>query len=339
MLFAALLCTVLPAAEDLSPVRVSKVFLKTSVLNNSEVQDMLIRVAGESAEHITVKIPYSASTDSASTAGKICTQHGLLEDHCKQLQFHLDGHIKHLRGEMEIHATPAHHVPSGDLYLDLLKRSVVNSIYGEYESDLKRDSGTLTNPRSAHTMVGSKMLDNLHYVAEHALLHNTPGDFIETGVWRGGCCIFLAGLLKTYGQSTRTVYVADSFEGLPAPNKEQYPNDEADLSYLVEDLAVSLEQVQENFRRYNLLDQERVHFIKGFFSDTIPTAPVHTIAVLRMDGDMVSTFQVNTAVHLYIFSNICLPLCTFGSYPPVRKHCGSTEAPVPQAKPRRMGNH
>jgi hypothetical protein len=151
--------------------------------------------------------------------------------------------VKHLRGELEIQATPEHHVPSSDLYLDLLKRSLLNSIYGEVENGLERGSGVLHNPKSAHSMAGSKMLDNLQYVSEHALLHGTPGDFIETGVWRGGSCIFLAGVLKVYGISTRRVFAADSFEGLPPPNDKLYPNDKADLSFTVDDLAVSLEQV------------------------------------------------------------------------------------------------
>jgi O-methyltransferase len=53
-------------------------------------------------------------------------------------------------------------------------------------------------------------------------------------------------------------------------------------------LAVSLEQVRENFRRFGLLD-ERVEFIKGWFSETLPTAPVERISVLRLDGDYYSS--------------------------------------------------
>jgi hypothetical protein len=56
-------------------------------------------------------------------------------------------------------------------------------------------------------------------------------------------------------------------------------------------LAVSLERVQENFRRYGLLD-EQVRFLKGWFRDTLPTAPIERLAVLRLDGDLYeSTIQ------------------------------------------------
>lgn len=47
----------------------------------------------------------------------------------------------------------------------------------------------------------------------------------------------------------------------------------------------SLEEVQENFRRYNLLD-DQVQFLKGWFCDTLPTAPIEKLAVLRLDGDL-----------------------------------------------------
>ena len=46
-----------------------------------------------------------------------------------------------------------------------------------------------------------------------------------------------------------------------------------------------MEEVQTNFRAFNLLD-DRVHFCKGFFVDSLPQCNVSRIAVLRMDGDM-----------------------------------------------------
>ena len=51
------------------------------------------------------------------------------------------------------------------------------------------------------------------------------------------------------------------------------------------ELAVSLEQVQANFARYGLLD-EQVRFLPGWFRDTLPTAPIRRLALLRLDGDL-----------------------------------------------------
>jgi hypothetical protein len=133
-------------------------------------------------------------------------------------------------------------------------------------------------------MIGMGALENLQQCVTSVLAENVPGDLCETGVWRGGACIFMRAMLKAYGDTTRIVWAADSFEGLPKPNPELYPADRGGRLWQ-QSLAVSLEEVKANFTRYGLLD-EQVRFIKGFFSDTMPTAPIERLALLRLDGDM-----------------------------------------------------
>jgi O-methyltransferase len=133
-------------------------------------------------------------------------------------------------------------------------------------------------------MIGTKRLLNLRYCVRTVIEDQVPGDFIETGVWRGGACIFMRGALRVYGDTSRTVWVADSFEGLPKPDPK-YPADNDDKFWTFDALRVSLEQVKENFARYGMLD-DRVKFLKGWFKDTLPTAPIEKLAILRLDGDM-----------------------------------------------------
>lgn len=153
-------------------------------------------------------------------------------------------------------------------------------------------------PPLADTMIGLRRLDNIQFCVEEVLRNKVPGDLIETGVWRGGAVIFMRGLLKAYGDTDRTVWAADSFEGLPRPDAENYPADAGDphhtLNYF---LGVSLEQVQRNFERYGLLDKQ-VSFLKGWFKDTLPDAPVKTLALLRLDGDMYQS-TMDAITHLY----------------------------------------
>ena len=137
----------------------------------------------------------------------------------------------------------------------------------------------------AHTMIGRKRLDNLQNCIQHVLVNRIPGDFIETGVWRGGATIFMRAMLKAWGDTSRIVWVADSFEGLPEPDGLNYPKDRGDTHHTYSELAVSLQTVQENFRKYALLD-DQVRFLKGWFKDTLPTAPIEKLAILRLDGDM-----------------------------------------------------
>lgn len=136
----------------------------------------------------------------------------------------------------------------------------------------------------AHSMIGRARMDNLHDCMNAVLADRIPGDFIETGVWKGGSTIFMRGFLQAHDIHDRKVWVADSFEGLPKPS---LPEDENwDLSAdVMPYLAVSEEEVRELFERYELLD-EQVMFLKGWFKDTLPTADIDKLAVLRLDGDL-----------------------------------------------------
>ncbi len=140
-------------------------------------------------------------------------------------------------------------------------------------------------PGYADTMIGLKRLDNLQHCVETALYENIPSDLVETGVWRGGACIFMRAILAAYNETDRKVYVADSFAGLPEPDAEKYPQDSGDKHFIEEYLAVSQEQVARNFERYGLLD-DQVVFLKGWFKDTLPSASFNQLAVIRLDGDM-----------------------------------------------------
>lgn len=152
--------------------------------------------------------------------------------------------------------------------------------FNSKERELGRDW-----PSIAPTMIGLKRMQNLRQLCEDVVCKSIPGDFIETGVWRGGACIYARAIFNAFGDTQRNVWVADSFEGLPPPNEELYPADKGDTYHMYPALAVSKEQVEDNFRRYGVLGSN-VKFLKGWFKDTLPKAPIKQLAILRLDGDM-----------------------------------------------------
>jgi O-methyltransferase/8-demethyl-8-(2,3-dimethoxy-alpha-L-rhamnosyl)tetracenomycin-C 4'-O-methyltransferase len=181
-----------------------------------------------------------------------------------------------------------------DLYVDLLIRSLVDGIYGDptpgpWRSGNKFDRGErrpgLLGPTAAHTMVGVDRLNNLRDLSQSVLDEGIPGDFIETGVWRGGCCILMRGIFAANGVRDRKIYAADSFQGVPPPKADLYPADRDDTLYRHTELAVPLDAVKANFDRYGLLD-DVVVFVQGFFSDTLPSLQCGGLALLRLDGDL-----------------------------------------------------
>ncbi len=137
-----------------------------------------------------------------------------------------------------------------------------------------KENGLLIS-NTAHTLIGLKRLNQLQTAVETVLAENIPGDLIETGVLRGGACILMRAILKAY-QSERTVWVADSFAGFPG---EKPPEDPQKAWF------AKREVVEENFKRYQLWDPQ-VQILAGWFKDTLPSAPIQQLAILRLDGDL-----------------------------------------------------
>ncbi len=70
-------------------------------------------------------------------------------------------------------------------------------------------------------MIGEQRLDNIEHCVRRAIEEEVPGDLIETGVWRGGATILMRAVLAAYGDAERRVWLADSFQGLPASEAPQ----------------------------------------------------------------------------------------------------------------------
>jgi hypothetical protein len=185
------------------------------------------------------------------------------------------------------------------LYLDLMKRALLNLIYGEHERQVKEfdEQSRIEGrewPAMAHTMIGWARLENLQRCIEDILARGVPGDLIETGVWRGGAIIFMRAVLKAYEVTDRSVWGADSFRGLPPPDAARYPADEGDICHTCPELAVTLDEVRSNFEKYGLLD-EQCRFWPGWFRDTLPVVPAERLALIRIDGDMYESTYVALA--------------------------------------------
>ena len=221
---------------------------------------------------------------------------------------------------------------SNRLYLELLKKSLTNEINLEYElrclylleclktgtqpdicysrdihqvwqeryDELRYNREHAIHPckdnlaHFPHTLIGRHRLDNIEICLNNIVKDDVSGDLLEAGVWRGGATIFMRGFLEAHNIKDRIVWVADSFEGLPAstdPLDKQYNLSKYHF------LSINEETVKHNFEVYDLLD-EQVVFLKGFFCDTLPTADISQLALLRIDADMFES-TVDVLSNLY----------------------------------------
>jgi O-methyltransferase len=184
---------------------------------------------------------------------------------------------------------------AADLYLDLLMRSLTATLYDrEPNHDLENAKSFVLSftkhyiQGNAVTMLPQVRLENIRFCIGQILSDGVPGDLIETGVWRGGGCIFMRGCLKALGHPERVVWVADSFEGLPEPdvnrNKERDFYHSPVMQKAYQKMAAGEEEVRRNFIAYGLLD-ENVRFLKGWFKNTLRSAAIEKLALIRLDGD------------------------------------------------------
>lgn len=207
-----------------------------------------------------------------------------------------------------------------ELYLNLLENAVTGSLYNDalllnttttnnstsslenmhntnnpshtFSLDPKRFRGNDWPGDTGHTMVGHLRLQNIRNLLFNVISNNIKGDFAEFGVWRGGSCIFAAGLFRSMGPPTtkeRQVHVFDAFGKLP-PETGSYGEKNNDY------LSVSETQVRYNFWKYGLLDEDMVKFHPGIFEKTAGVfrkeldESGRMIAVLRIDANFYGSY-------------------------------------------------
>ena len=161
--------------------------------------------------------------------------------------------------------------------------------YGAAATDFARDYQAVR----PFSMAGPARLRALHDAVAHVVARGVPGDVVECGTARGGSAA-LMGLALARAQAPRTLWVFDTFAGIP-------PATEADPDFAIArlytgDFRGEQAEVEALFARIGVLDRARL--VKWLFQDTVPVAPIGAIAVLHLDGDWYESVKV-CLDHLY----------------------------------------
>ena len=169
-------------------------------------------------------------------------------------------------------------------YFEMMKSMLTGSAFNDAELTVHPTGGNKKMPANeleiekrrggedwtfmGATMTGWKRIDNIRILLQDVIKNNIKGDYIETGVWRGGASVFARAVIAAYGEAeNRVSYVCDSFAGLPSGDKRLDPGDYKWHSRPY--LEVPLEIVANNFIKFGMLDPNVV-FAKGFFNETMP---------------------------------------------------------------------
>jgi hypothetical protein len=180
------------------------------------------------------------------------------------------------------------------------KRKALPADYDEEAKEIVRAvrPWTMTGPDKVYALIQA-----VRYITRH----NIPGDVLECGVWRGGSMQAVARTLLALGDTSRDLYLFDTFEGMPAPSERDVrTSDERSAAELMAEEAredslvwavASLDDVQDGMAKTGY-PPERIHYVKGKVEDTIPERAPEQISILRLDTDWYESTK-HELEHLY----------------------------------------
>lgn len=143
-----------------------------------------------------------------------------------------------------------------------------------------RDGDTL--PSGALSLISYDRMSDLETFLRDIADRQIEGEVIEAGVWKGGASIFMRAVMNSLGLN-KTLYVADSFDGVPPPDPSRYPVDAGDYHHTLDYLKVPRYEVEANFLRFS--QWENVTFVEGLFKDTLHLINA-SFSLVRLDGDL-----------------------------------------------------
>jgi hypothetical protein len=157
------------------------------------------------------------------------------------------------------------------------------------------------------SMVDIWINQSLHRAMRYVLEAGVAGSIVECGVWRGGCVMFMAMMMKRRGVTDRDIYLYDTFAGMTEPGEEDYhlsSKQPASAEWSKRQTQThntwcyaALEEVRRNVSATGY-PAERLHFVKGPVEETIPATAPERIALLRLDTDFYQS-TMHELVHLY----------------------------------------
>ena len=156
-----------------------------------------------------------------------------------------------------------------------------------------------------HTMTTVERVEAVISATEYISRAGIPGAFVESGVWLGGSSMAAARTLVGLGDTSRELYLYDTFEGIPSPGEHDgLIGHDVDIKELWDSenagggaawLDAPVEKVRANMVSTGY-PSERLHLVPGYVQDTIPATAPSQVAFLRLDTDWYESTKVELEV-------------------------------------------
>jgi hypothetical protein len=176
-----------------------------------------------------------------------------------------------------------------------------------YPPDFDEADVALCERVKALTMTSPERIVALARAVEYVVANRLPGAFVECGVWRGGSMVAAALTLRALGDTTRDLYLYDTFEGMTPPSTRDVAYSGQPAAEVLSSLPrtagrnewciAGIDDVMQNMRATGY-PMERVHLVQGPVERTIPDRAPPSIALLRLDTDWYESTK-HELEHLY----------------------------------------
>lgn len=146
----------------------------------------------------------------------------------------------------------------------------------------------------------------LYQAVEYVVRNCIAGDIVECGVWSGGSMLLVAHALLHFGDTSRRLFLYDTFAGNPRPEAIDARWDGVPALPTWEHHHRNGSRwcyggTQEHVRRVvasSGYPEDKLVFVEGMVEDTLPATRPDCVSLLRLDTDLYrSTYH--ELVHLY----------------------------------------
>jgi O-methyltransferase len=163
-----------------------------------------------------------------------------------------------------------------------------------YSADIPASLIEIYNKIKPYTMTSAERVFALCEAVKYIHDKNIEGDIVECGVWKGGSMMAVAETLLSVNESSRNLYLFDTFEGMVPPTDQDVDITGVAAESLLEQsdkmkddsvwCCASLEIVKNVLNSVGY-PSEKIYFVKGMVEYTIPSHAPNKIALLRLDTD------------------------------------------------------
>jgi O-methyltransferase len=130
-------------------------------------------------------------------------------------------------------------------------------------------------------------LHSLYSALAYVFRHDIPGDFLECGVFMGGCVMMMAEMCKRHDHAgTRRVFALDTFNGFPRVDDLLDVDVRTGEKMSNRPFNEFFDQSSGNMRSIGF---DRLNIVRGDVLETIPALDLTKIAILRLDTDTYDT--------------------------------------------------